>query len=192
MKIGLFPDVGASWFLSRLPGEVGLYLGLTGRSINGRDAKFLGLATHIVKSSDVRALEEALLSGRGKDHVMRCCSRAEEVRQRSGDFAAPLFRENLMGLSCATMTGACQRSDVTCLATWTTLVVLAASQGSATAVQVAGTLPPLEEINEVFEGDSVGRMIDRLHAKADSCDWAAEALDMILAASPLAVYVTLR
>ncbi|EOD53679.1 enoyl-CoA hydratase/isomerase family protein, partial [Aeromonas molluscorum] len=38
VSIGLYPDVGASWFLSRLPGRVGLWLGLTGARINGADA----------------------------------------------------------------------------------------------------------------------------------------------------------
>ncbi|WP_426140403.1 enoyl-CoA hydratase/isomerase family protein [Pseudomonas sp. DWP3-1-2] len=44
ISIGLYPDVGASWFLSRLPGKLGLFLGLTGSHINGRDALDLDLA----------------------------------------------------------------------------------------------------------------------------------------------------
>lgn len=36
-KIGYCPDVGATFFLSRLDGEIGTYLGLTGESISGRD-----------------------------------------------------------------------------------------------------------------------------------------------------------
>jgi enoyl-CoA hydratase/carnithine racemase len=36
ISIGLYPDVGASWFLSRLPGKLGLFLGLTGAPINAR------------------------------------------------------------------------------------------------------------------------------------------------------------
>ncbi|MDT4820854.1 Fatty acid oxidation complex subunit alpha [compost metagenome] len=42
--IGLYPDVGGSWFLSRLPGKLGLFLGLTATQINARDALDLGLA----------------------------------------------------------------------------------------------------------------------------------------------------
>lgn len=36
-SIGYFPDVGASYFLPRLDGEIGLYLGLTGAQVKGRD-----------------------------------------------------------------------------------------------------------------------------------------------------------
>ena len=35
--IGYFPDVGASYFLPRLDGELGLYLGLTGDGVKGRE-----------------------------------------------------------------------------------------------------------------------------------------------------------
>ena len=49
ISIGLYPDVGASWFLSRLPGKLGLFLGLTGAHINGRDALDLGLAARFLR-----------------------------------------------------------------------------------------------------------------------------------------------
>ena len=42
--IGLFPDVGGSYFLSRLPGRTGLYLGLVGPTIDAADALYCGLA----------------------------------------------------------------------------------------------------------------------------------------------------
>lgn len=46
--IGFFPDAGATHFLSRLPGCLGLYLGMTGARIDGQDAVSLGLASHFV------------------------------------------------------------------------------------------------------------------------------------------------
>jgi enoyl-CoA hydratase/carnithine racemase len=46
--IGFFPDIGASFFLPRLPGALGLYLGLTGTRVTGADAVHAGLATHFV------------------------------------------------------------------------------------------------------------------------------------------------
>ncbi len=48
ISIGLFPDVGGSWFLNRMPEGCGLYLGLTGSSINATDALFVGLGDYFV------------------------------------------------------------------------------------------------------------------------------------------------
>lgn len=52
VTIGLYPDVGASWFLSRMPGLLGLWLGLTGARFNGADAIGLGLADHAMASRE--------------------------------------------------------------------------------------------------------------------------------------------
>ncbi len=48
--IGFFPDVGALWWLSRAPGELGIHLALTGTTIDGVDAVAVGLADHVVSS----------------------------------------------------------------------------------------------------------------------------------------------
>lgn len=50
ITIGLFPDVGASWFLQRLPAKIGLFLGLTGASLNAHDAIITNLADYIVSA----------------------------------------------------------------------------------------------------------------------------------------------
>jgi len=44
VTIGLYPDVGGTWFLNHAPGNTGLFMGLTGANINATDAKFVGLA----------------------------------------------------------------------------------------------------------------------------------------------------
>ncbi|KAJ1427849.1 Enoyl-CoA hydratase/isomerase, HIBYL-CoA-H type [Sesbania bispinosa] len=49
--LGLFPDVGASYFLSRLAGFLGEYVGLTGARLDGAEMLACGLATHFVPSS---------------------------------------------------------------------------------------------------------------------------------------------
>ena len=49
--IGLFPDVGGGWYLSRLSGHVGMYLALTGARLDGAECLALGLATHYWDSS---------------------------------------------------------------------------------------------------------------------------------------------
>lgn len=53
ISIGLFPDVGGTWFLNKMPDNCGLFLGLTGASINATDALYLNLATHFI-SADSR------------------------------------------------------------------------------------------------------------------------------------------
>jgi len=46
ITIGLFPDVGGTWLLNRLPGKTGLFLGLTGAQINAADALYAGMADY--------------------------------------------------------------------------------------------------------------------------------------------------
>ncbi|KAK9060639.1 hypothetical protein SSX86_021345 [Deinandra increscens subsp. villosa] len=58
--IGLFPDVGASHFLSRLPGFFGEYIGLTGARLNGVEMLAFGLGTHFIPSKKVKAMENSL------------------------------------------------------------------------------------------------------------------------------------
>lgn len=54
--IGLFPDVGGSYFLSRLEHNVGLYIGLTGARLSAADACFIKLIHSCIKSSDIKEL----------------------------------------------------------------------------------------------------------------------------------------
>jgi len=58
--IGFFPDVGATWFLPRMPGELGTYCGLTGERFDSADAVATGLATHRIPSARFGALLDGL------------------------------------------------------------------------------------------------------------------------------------
>ncbi len=58
--IGLFPDVGGAWFLSRLPGETGTYLALTGVPVTVGDCAELGISTHVVASDNLAEIEARL------------------------------------------------------------------------------------------------------------------------------------
>ena len=60
--IGLFPDVGSSYWLSKLGGGYGEYLGLTGTRMNGKELRHLGIATHYIPSERLEALEEEIAS----------------------------------------------------------------------------------------------------------------------------------
>jgi enoyl-CoA hydratase len=65
--IGFIPDVGGSYFLSRCPDEMGMYLGLTGAAIGLSDALELGLMTHAVAREDFETVIAALAEGEGVD-----------------------------------------------------------------------------------------------------------------------------
>lgn len=81
VNIGLFPDVGGSYFLSRAPGEIGAYLGLSGETVGAADAIYAGLADVFLPSAQLPALLEMLAS-----------ARAADIRTAICEFAAP-FRD---------------------------------------------------------------------------------------------------
>ncbi|KAJ3157862.1 hypothetical protein HDU89_000241 [Geranomyces variabilis] len=58
--IGLFPDVGGSFFLPRMDGELGTYLGLTGAKLKGEEVFMAGIATHYIPSERLPALMSRL------------------------------------------------------------------------------------------------------------------------------------
>ena len=58
--IGFFPDVGGTWFLPRLPGELGAYLALTGERLRADDGVAAGIATHRVPSKRIPDLLDSL------------------------------------------------------------------------------------------------------------------------------------
>ena len=68
--IGLFPDIGATYFLNRLPGQIGMYLALTGLRIATADAIACGLATHHVASHDLAEVRARLIEGEPPDAVL--------------------------------------------------------------------------------------------------------------------------
>ena len=65
VNIGLFPDVGGGYFLSRAPGRIGAYLGLTGDIIGAADALYAGLADVFVPSAELPRLLALLRSADG-------------------------------------------------------------------------------------------------------------------------------
>jgi enoyl-CoA hydratase/carnithine racemase len=58
--LGFFPDVGGTFLLSRSPGEIGTYFGLTGQTMNGPDAIFARFADAVVPSNKLAALRDTL------------------------------------------------------------------------------------------------------------------------------------
>jgi len=68
--IGFFPDVGATWFLPRMPGELGTYCALTGERFDAADAVAAGIATHRIPSARIPALIEGLTGTVSVDAVL--------------------------------------------------------------------------------------------------------------------------
>ena len=60
--LGFFPDVGGTFLLSRSPGEIGTYFGLTGQTMNGPDAIYARFGDAVVPSGSLGALRESLVN----------------------------------------------------------------------------------------------------------------------------------
>ena len=61
ISIGLYPDVGGSYFLNQMPNNCGLFLGLTGASINGSDTKYLNLADYFITHQRKQEVLDAIV-----------------------------------------------------------------------------------------------------------------------------------
>jgi enoyl-CoA hydratase len=68
--IGFFPDVGATWFLPRLPGERGVFCALTGERVKAADGVPAGIATHRVASTRFPELADALCGAASVDALL--------------------------------------------------------------------------------------------------------------------------
>ncbi|MCZ4561024.1 enoyl-CoA hydratase/isomerase family protein [Rhodococcus sp. IEGM 1401] len=99
--IGFVPDVGSSYFLSRLPGHVGRYLALTGTRISGSDALALGLATHFCPSDSIESMKADILAGIAVDEVLDRYTTAPSTTVLSFDaeaVAAVFEKESLVDI----------------------------------------------------------------------------------------------
>ncbi|KAJ8632078.1 hypothetical protein MRB53_025414 [Persea americana] len=100
-KFGLFPDNGASYVLSRLPGFIGEYLGLAGATLDGAEMLACSLATHFVHSSRLPYLEEALIKVDTSDpaavnSVLDKFSQAVVSNEHSGFHRRMMLEKELM------------------------------------------------------------------------------------------------
>ncbi|HEY5717421.1 MAG TPA: enoyl-CoA hydratase/isomerase family protein [Motiliproteus sp.] len=60
VSIGLYPDVGGTWFLNHMPGRIGLFLGLTASQLNAADCRYLGIGDRFLDSSRKAEMIELL------------------------------------------------------------------------------------------------------------------------------------
>jgi enoyl-CoA hydratase len=78
VAIGFFPDVGATWFLPRLPGELGTYCAVTGERLKAEDGVAGGVATHRVPSSRFPELLDGLCGTAAVDSVLETFAQPPE------------------------------------------------------------------------------------------------------------------
>ncbi|VVO00585.1 enoyl-CoA hydratase/isomerase family protein [Pseudomonas fluorescens] len=71
VAIGYFPDVGGSYFLPRIPGELGIYLGVSGAQIRAADALYCGLADWYLESAQLTLLDQRLDSLQWHDTALK-------------------------------------------------------------------------------------------------------------------------
>jgi enoyl-CoA hydratase len=72
--IGLLPDVGGTYFLPRLPGQIGAYLALTGARLRAADAVYAGIATHYTLAEKLPELKQALSQGGDVEAVLNAAN----------------------------------------------------------------------------------------------------------------------
>ena len=77
--IGLIPDVGGTALLSRVPGKMGLYLGLTGYRMNAADSLYAGFADYFVSETDYDALKDALIKAGDTSPIEAFASRPSDA-----------------------------------------------------------------------------------------------------------------
>ncbi|KAJ7149342.1 3-hydroxyisobutyryl-coenzyme A hydrolase isoform 1 [Mycena filopes] len=90
-KIGYCPDVGASYFLSRLDGQLGTYLALTGESLSGRDVFAHGFATHFIPARRIPLLLDRLSNLETSDNEAIDRTLEELSSEREPEEPAPTF-----------------------------------------------------------------------------------------------------
>ncbi len=106
VRLGFFPDDGVASVLGRMPGEIGVFLGLTGRSIGRDDAYALGLVTHCIDARHFPDLERGLADAEPVDplldglHIAPQASPLEAHKEQIAHyFSAPTVPEIVARLS---------------------------------------------------------------------------------------------
>ena len=105
--IGLFPDVGGGWYLSRLNGRLGQYLALTGARIDGAECLWAGLATHYLESAALPEAKARISAGEAPRAVLDALSvapPAPKIAAHASDiarhFASDRLEDILTSLAC--------------------------------------------------------------------------------------------
>jgi enoyl-CoA hydratase/carnithine racemase len=102
VSIGLYPDVGGTWLLGRMPGKLGLFLALTAAPLNAADALFAGVADHALRHADKEQVDGVLTrvpwseSRRDNDRQLTHVLRSFEFLPEPGPARRHLDRVNAL------------------------------------------------------------------------------------------------
>ena len=170
VAIGLFPDVGGSYFLSRLPGALGAYLALTGTQIRAADALYATLADYYLTPAASAGLEAALASLVWSDDALATLRTA--IRELAGTANAPLAPARPTGPGAAA-------SGAVAPGTHTPGAPLAALRAA---------------IDLHFARRRVAEILDSLQreTRIEYAEWAAQTLQTLRSRSPTMLSVSLR
>lgn len=162
--IGFFPDVGASFFLPKLDGELGMYLALTSEQLKGAQVFYAGIATHYLDSSSLPDLEARLAELQFKDYD-DMQHRLRIVNSTIEEFCTGLPHDQVPS---STAVGGNIRAAIDYV--------------FQPANDIDAVLNALRGLSENEEGT----------APAEVVDWASKTLKTILQRSPTSVRVTMK
>jgi 3-hydroxyisobutyryl-CoA hydrolase len=160
--IGFFPDVGGSFFLSRLDGEIGTYLALTSERLLGVQAFYAGIATHYLDSSVLSSLTTRLSELTFRDYAP-LQDRLNLINSTIAEFSSSLPSPDSYENSKGDLRGDLRRAIDRCFSHNT-----------------------IEEILDALKAEQGPRRSDRIK------EWAKETSKTILTRSPTSLKVTLR
>ncbi|KAL3615448.1 3-hydroxyisobutyryl-CoA hydrolase 1 [Castilleja foliolosa] len=162
--LGLFPDIGASYFLSRLPGFFGEYVGLTGARLDGAEMLACGLATHFVPS-DVAADEDV------------------SVFRHRHSIMGGIFAKRLPMLEEALVKADSSDPDV--------ISSIIADFSHVPNLKNDSAYLRLKTINKCFSRKTVEEIIVALEREADD-EWISFVIQSLKKASPTSLKISLR
>ncbi|EME48019.1 hypothetical protein DOTSEDRAFT_42302 [Dothistroma septosporum NZE10] len=163
--IGFFPDVGASFFLPRMDGELGTYCALTSEQIKGVNVFYAGIATHYIHSSSLPDLEARLAELDFKDYD-DLQHRNRIINQTVEEFVTGLPHDQPIG---------------------------APVGGNIRAAIDYAFQPAYDDIDQILKAlQGLEEMVPTKPAHPEIIEWAAKTRKTILQRSPTSVKVTLR
>lgn len=113
ITIGLFPDVGGSWFLRRMPGKMGLFVALTGVSLNAFDAKVARLGDHFLLASQFGQMRANLIAASWQSSAVPNRGTVSQILTTLAVASVAALPESNLQKHAATIDALCTGTDLT-------------------------------------------------------------------------------